>query len=66
MLEIIKRLVESGFGWSIITEDMMSDKLKELPLIDPPIYINSACIYHKKVELSRAAKAFLETCQKLP
>ncbi|WP_440994096.1 LysR family transcriptional regulator [Cysteiniphilum litorale] len=65
MLEIIKRLVESGFGWSIITEDMMSDKLRELPLIDTPIYINSACIYHKKVELSRAAKAFLEICQKV-
>ncbi|WP_440617059.1 LysR family transcriptional regulator [Cysteiniphilum sp. 6C5] len=65
MLEIIKRLVESGFGWSIITEDMMSDKLKKLPLIDTPIYINSACIYHKKVELSRAAKAFLEICQKV-
>lgn len=65
MLEIIKRLIESGFGWSIITEDMMSDKLKELPLIDTPIYISSACIYHKKVELSRPAKAFLEICQKV-
>ncbi len=65
MLEIIKRIVESGFGWSIITEDMMSDQLKELPLIDAPIYINSACIYHKKVELSRAAKTFLEMCQRV-
>ncbi|MED7788433.1 LysR family transcriptional regulator [Francisella sp. 19X1-34] len=63
MLEMIKRLVEAGFGWSIVTKDMVSDKLKELPLTMDELYISNACIYNKNSEFSRPAKAFLDVCK---
>jgi DNA-binding transcriptional LysR family regulator len=60
MMEMIKSMVESGLGWSILTEDIISDKLEILPIIKSTEYINSVCIYHEKAELSKPAKAFLE------
>ncbi|MED7789485.1 LysR family transcriptional regulator [Francisella sp. 19X1-34] len=66
MLVVIKRLVEAGVGWSIINEDMVSDKLQEIKIIDNLGYISNAYIYNKRVELSRPAKAFIEMCNQYP
>ncbi|MED7830414.1 LysR family transcriptional regulator substrate-binding protein [Francisella sp. 19S2-10] len=63
-LEVIRKLVENGFGWALITKDMMSDKLKEIPTIKDSIYVSNACIYSKKNQLSRPAIAFIEMCKK--
>ncbi len=62
-LVVIQKLTEAGVGWSIVSESMVSDKLKKIPIMKDKFYINNACIYNKRKELSRPAKALLDICK---
>ncbi|WP_018300555.1 LysR family transcriptional regulator [Fangia hongkongensis] len=63
MLEIIVSMVEKGIGWALISENMLNDKLKRIPLKMKETFIENACIYRKGVTLSKPAKVFLQLCQ---
>ena len=58
-LEILRMLVETGLGWSLLPRTLVHDRLATLPL-PHPVSRRLGAAHHPRRQLSRAASAFLD------
>ncbi len=58
-LEILRMLVATGLGWSLLPRTLLADDLVPLPL-PSPIHRQLGVAHHRRRSLSKAARAFLE------